>query len=188
MQTTIEVVIMCQEQWFKSRNKEEDDEVKPSCQILATIIWVFRFFFFSSRILYRLSVKQRWHLRCLTTSCSGAPPDWQLWSALWQTTRLQGIEGAGTPPSHKLPKKSKLLWERSTPGSQLPRKIMTATINKHKLRECSRATGPPRQANKNRFQWFSHYFVCADSDMKPGKQWDFSGTPLLHPQKGKKER
>lgn len=30
MQTTIEVTIMCQEQRFKSRNKEEDDEVKPS--------------------------------------------------------------------------------------------------------------------------------------------------------------
>lgn len=130
-------------------------ETSADCVVMADYNWSLRFIFFllSSRLLYQLSAEEQWHLRCLTTSCSAAPPDWQLWSAHWQTTRLKGIKEVGTPPSHKLPKKSKLLWECSTLGSQLPRKITAAAINKHKLRESSWATRPSRQANSNQSQW-----------------------------------
>lgn len=132
-----------------------DTEASADCVVMADYNWSLWFFLLllSSRLLYQLSAEEQWLLRCLTTSCSAAPPDWQLWSAHWQTTRLKGIKEAGTPPSHKLPKKSKLLWERSTLGSQLPRKIAAAAINKHKLGESPWATRPSRQANSNQSQW-----------------------------------
>lgn len=120
-----------------------DAEASADCVVMADYNWSLWFCFhlllllLSSRQLYKLSAEEQWHLRCLTTSCSAAPPDWQLWSARWQTTRLKGIKEAGTPPSHKLPKKSKLLWERSTLGSRLPRKITAAGDKQTQTRRVS---------------------------------------------------
>lgn len=56
--------------------------------------------------------------------------------------KAQGYKRSRDFPFHKLPKKSKLLWECSALGSQLPRKLMMVAINKHKLWESSWAQGP----------------------------------------------
>lgn len=130
-------------------------ETSADCVVMGEYNWSLRFFFFFLAAGYSISCQRRNSgiSDVLPLHAPLRPPDWQLWSAHWQTTRLKGIKEAGTPPSHKLPKKSKLLWERSTLGSQLPRKITAAAINKHKLRESSWATRPSRQANSNQSQW-----------------------------------
>lgn len=90
LKVTAEVTVASQKQRLRSQNAVAwaDCVVKGSynCSLI---------FFFLLTAGYSISCQQ-WYLRCLTTSCSVAPPDWQLWSAHWQTTRLKGMKEAGT--------------------------------------------------------------------------------------------